>query len=359
MTADAFDGVRALLTRAVTERASPATVIEVGGVEGPCWSQAFGTLHYASGAPPAHADTVFDLASLTKAIATTTVAMILLEAGRLHLDDTVSRWLPEWRGADRADVTILDLLAHSAGLTAYLPFYRDHTGRAEFQHVISTLPLEYRPGSQSIYSDLGFMLLGFILEDAGQSPLDQQFSITAEQLGLDALVFNPPRQWRSRIAPTELDPWRGRLLVGEVHDENCWALGGVAGHSGLFGAAAPVGRFARAILQTLGGRRTFVGPRTLSRFVAPSTVPGSSRALGWDTMLTTSSCGHKMSASAIGHTGFTGGSLWVDPRLDLYVVLLSNRVHPSRENDAMGHLRPLVHDAVVNAWRPQGGVDGR
>ena len=143
--------------------------------------------------------------------------------------------------------------------------------------------------------------------------------------------------------------WRGRLLTGEVHDENCWALGGAAGHAGLFGTAAAVGAFARAVLRTIGGEPILAQPETMRAFITRGAVPGSSRALGWDTMLPTSSCGTLMSPTAIGHTGFTGTSLWIDWERDLYVVLLTNRVHPTRENNAIRRVRPAVHDAVVEA----------
>jgi len=267
-------------------------------------------------------------------------SQLLYDAGRLALDDLVAQWLPDWRGSDRGEVTVRQLLTHSSGLTAYLPLYRDCTGRFEFEKAICTLPLEYAPGTQSIYSDLGFMLLGFILDDLG-SPLDEIFRLKAEAT---YPIFNPPREWRERTAPTELDLWRGRLLQGEVHDENTWALGGLAGHAGLFGTARGVGGFAQRVLDGSLAR-----PHTFARFVQKSSVPGSSRALAWDTMLPTSSCGTLMSPRAIGHTGFTGTSLWIDPAQDLYVVLLTNRVHPTRENNAIQPVRRAVHDAVVRS----------
>ena len=274
--------------------------------------------------------------------------MQAIEAGALSLDARVADHLPSWRGADRDTVTIADLLEHTSGLTAYLPFFRDHHGRAEFERAICTLPLEYAPRTRSIYSDLGFILLGFILEDVGFAL--GGFRLQAADPGLqpgDPLTFNPPRGWKDRTAPTELDLWRGRLLQGEVHDENAWVLGGVAGHAGMFGTAAAVGSFARDVLKGLRGAQTFARPDTFARFARKSTVPGSSRALGWDTMLPSSSCGARFSARALGHTGFTGTSLWIDPELDLYVVLLTNRVHPSRDNNAIQSVRRAVHDAIV------------
>jgi len=198
-----------------------------------------------------------------------------------------------------------------------------------------------------VYSDLGFILLGFILEDAGGAPLDQQFNPMAERLGCGELQYLPPRVWRARAAPTEQDPWRGRMLVGEVHDENGWALAGVAGHTGLFGTASAVGRFARLMLRTFDEDTELARAATVDLFTTRSQVPSSSRALGWDTMRPTSSCGTRLTPAAIGHTGFTGTSLWIDPRLDVYVAFLTNRVHPSRGNEAILQIRPALHDTIV------------
>jgi len=347
-----FDDARAILRQAVADRATPAAVVEVGDPAQVIWREAFGALTYEADAPAATPETIFDLASLTKVLSTTSLAMAAVETGRLGLDDPVARWIPEWRGADRDAVTVADLLEHASGLTAYLPFFNDPhmRGRAEYQRAIATLPLEYAPRSQSIYSDLGFILLGFILEDAGGAPLARQFERVATLVAPDPLAFNPPDAWRARTAPTEIDRWRGRLVVGEVHDENGHALGGAAGHAGLFGTAAAVGRFARLVLATTARDTALARRATLERFRRPSAVPGSSRALGWDTMRPTSSCGALMPPDAIGHTGFTGTSLWIAPSRDLYVVLLANRVHPARRNEQFREVRPRVHDAILNAY---------
>jgi len=357
-----FDAVRTLLREAVEAHAFPAACLEVGRRDGALWSGTAGAFTFDPYAPPATAATIFDLASLTKVIATTTLAMRALDAGRLTLEDPVAQWLPHWRGSDRAAVTVRQLLAHSSGLTAYLPLYRDYTGRFEFETAICSLPLEYAPGTQSIYSDLGFILLAFILEDAvreargrpagtydPEADFENQFHRLRSFFTPDPLTFKPPRSWRPNCAPTEVDRWRGRLLAGEVHDENCWALGGAAGHAGLFGTAAAVGGFARAVLRTIGGEEALATPKTMQLFLKREPIAGSSRALGWDTMLPTSSCGTLLSPTAIGHTGFTGTSLWIDWERDLYVVLLTNRVHPTRDNNAIRELRPRIHDAVVAA----------
>jgi CubicO group peptidase (beta-lactamase class C family) len=359
-----FHDAAALLTSAVVSGTFPAACIEVGRRDAALWTAAFGTRTYDPASAITTVDTVFDLASLTKVMSTATLAMRAVDAGTLRLEDRVADVLRDWRGKDRESVSIEDLLAHCSGLSAYLPFFRDYAGRAEFEHAICTLPLEYTPRTQSVYSDLGFILLGFILEDTESrrlSPdvapgvtnpaasLAAQFHRMASYITSEPLTFNPPRAWRSRVAPTELDAWRGRLLVGEVHDENAWALGGVAGHAGLFGTVGAVGAFARAVLHTIAGQPVLAQPDTFRRFIRRTTVPGSSRALGWDTMLPTSSCGTKLSPTAIGHTGFTGTSLWIDWERDLYVALLTNRVNPRRENDTIRALRPRVHDAIVAA----------
>ncbi len=357
---ETFAAAGTLIEQGVNNHAFAAACVEVGRGSGPLWRQAFGARTYD---PYDHAitdQTIFDLASLTKVIATTTLAMRAVDDGVLALDEPVQRRLAEWRGADRERVTIRDLLAHASGLPAYLPFFRDHTGRVEFEPAICRTPLEYAPRSQAIYSDLGFMLLGFILEDirkaapsAGRfdsaATLPAQFKKVASFFSEEPIVFNPPRAWRERIAPTEHDAWRGRTLVGEVHDENAWALGGAAGHAGLFGTAASVGGFARAMLATIGGIEVLGRTTTAREFMRRSDVPGSSRALGWDTMLPTSSCGTRLAESAIGHTGFTGTSLWIDWERDVYIVLLTNRVYPSRENIGIRRIRPAFHDAVMAA----------
>ena len=348
---------------AIERHVFPAATVEVGRADDVVWREAFGALTYEPGAPRTTIETVFDLASLTKVIATAPLLMCAVERGALRLEDRVSSVIPCWRGADREHVTIADLLEHASGLTAYLPFFRDHRGRDEFERAICALPLEYPPRTQSIYSDLGFMLLGFVLDDVNRRPLSQQFeefiaAVTQGPLRFraagdrsgDGARGTSARNAGALTAPTELDLWRGRLLQGEVHDENTWALGGAAGHAGLFGTVSAVGDVARAVLRGLLGGRSFVSSEILQRFATKSTVPGSSRALAWDTMLPTSSCGTRMTPHAIGHTGFTGTSLWIDPGRNLYVVLLTNRVHPTRDNNQIQAFRRQLHDDIVERW---------
>jgi len=348
---DRFARARQLLNDAVAARAFPGACVEVGTTRDVLWRESVGHLIYEPDAAPVEHGTIYDLASLTKVMATATIAMRLVDRGAIALDDLVARHLPRWRGADRERATLRDLLEHASGLTGYLPFYRSNLkGRDEFESEICSLALEYAPRSRSIYSDLGFILLGFILEDRGRASLAVQFMTMVSELDLAPLQFNPPARWRPVTAPTELDrDWRGRLVIGEVHDENAAVLGGTAGHSGLFGSVPAVGRFAQLALANFAGDRGLAAPSTWAAFTRKSDVPGSSRALGWDTMLPTSSCGTRMSAAAIGHTGFTGTSLWIDPAPGVYVVLLTNRVHPSRENNAILAVRRQLHDAIMDA----------
>jgi CubicO group peptidase (beta-lactamase class C family) len=345
-----FQTARDLLQRAVADKVFPAAVAEVGTSRQQLWRESFGRLSYAVDAPLTQPDTIFDLASLTKVLSTTPLVMRMVERGGLAHDDSVAAHLPLWAmRRDPAAVTIRDLLSHCSGLPAYAALFRDLGGHMAFEQAICGMAFEYPPRSASVYSDLGFILLGLILERV--APLWVQFDTLMQQMGgLQELQFHPPKAWRRRIAPTRNDDWRGRMLVGEVDDNNAWALGGAAGHAGLFGTAGAVGECARHLLQILGGRRGVFREETLRAFVTRrADIAGSSRALGWDTMLTTSSCGTRMSARAFGHTGFTGTSLWIDPAADVYVVLLTNRVHPNAVDDT--HIRAVrreVHDAVMS-----------
>jgi CubicO group peptidase (beta-lactamase class C family) len=343
-----FAAARDILKQAIAVRAFPAATIEVGNSHQPLWREAFGRLTFDPESSPTRDDTVFDLASLTKVLSTTTLVMRQVERGILSLDDPIVDHVAGWRDQGPIVVTIRDLLSHAAGLAAHVPYYLDHEGRDAFETAIQRTPRAYEPRSKSVYSDLGFMLLGFILDRI--APLATQFDTLRVHMGnIQDLQFVPPAIWKPRTAPTRIDPWRERLLVGEVDDDNAWALGGIAGHAGLFGVAGSVGEFARHMLQVLEGRTGAFTRETAQTFVARRTeIPDSSRALGWDTMLPTSSCGTRMSPRAFGHVGFTGTSLWIDPERSLYVTLLTNRVHPTPDNNAIARIRPALHDAIVD-----------
>ena len=336
---DLAAAVSPIVTKAIAARVFPGAVIEVGRANGAIDTYAAGTLTYEPGSPAVVAGTIYDLASLTKVIATTALMTGELASGRMRLNDRVRHWIGAWTGEERQVVTLQDLLEHASGLPAHRPYYQSRLGRASFEIAICEEPLDYPPRSKSLYSDPGFMLLGFAIEHAAGETLDRQFDRWRDrELGAGIeLGYRPGDEWIERIAPTEITP-HGDTLRGVVHDENAAALGGVAAHAGLFGTAAAVGACARWWMKS----------PSLPLFATKTAVPGSSRALGWDTMRPTSSCGTKMSAAAIGHTGFTGTTLWIDPASDLYVVILTNRVHPTREGEGIQDVRRALHDAVFS-----------
>jgi len=339
-----LDDARRIVNAAREAGVFPAATVEIGSSAGPIWSEEFVTLF----------ETPFDLASLTKVVATTTVVMELVRTGALHLDDRVSEFFAEWRGADRETVTVRDLLEHAGGLSARL-LDAPPNGRREFEHDICAMPLEYVPRTASVYSDLGFLLLGFLAADRGGPSLADQFQRITIWLERDVLTFDLPADLRPFAAPTrpmEDDRRRGRVLIGEVHDEYAAMLGGVAGHAGLFGTASGVGAFARTILSAARGSERDLphplSPSLVREFTTKTAVAGSSRALGWDTMLPTSSCGTRMSAAAFGHVGYTGTSLWIDPTRDRYFVLLTNRAFGGGTLDQMRTVRRAFHDALAD-----------
>lgn len=359
-----FDAVRLeraadLLEEAVAAGVTPGGVLLVARRGRIVLEQTAGRLTYEDDARAVTPSTIYDLASLTKVIATTTLMMRRVESGALDLDGTAASFLPELEGSPVGGATLRDLLAHSSGLPCCSELFRElgegldrDEARARYLEHIAATELEVGPRERAIYSDLGVLLLGEILErHSGRGFAELVQDEILGPLGLADTGYLPADSLRKRIAPTEFDSWRGRLPHGEVHDENTHALGGIAPHAGLFGTARNVAAFAQTMLNggAYGGLR-LADDDTVALFTRRADlVPGSSRALGWDTPSDPSSAGRYFSARSYGHTGFTGTSLWIDPELELIVVLLTNRVHPTRENIAIRRLRPAIHDAVVLA----------
>ena len=345
----------ALLDDGVKRRIFPAGAAEAGSSAGPLWRHATGRLTFDADAAETTAATIFDLASLTKPIATTSVALKLEADGLLDFDTRLAAAFADWTGADRSGVTVRHLLEHTSGLSPRL-LDRPPLDRRAFEREICTMPLEYVPGTKALYSDLGFILLQFCCEQRGQAILAFQTDALLQPLlgeHQDAqLLTSLHTEQRRRTAPTDPlpeDERRGRRLVGEVHDNYAAALGGFAGHAGLFGTASGVGIFAAVVLRAARGMDAAPRPFTPSivrRAVSRTRVPGSSRAMGWDTMLPTSSCGTRMSSAAFGHVGFTGTSLWIDPERDRYFVLLTNRVCDGGTSEDMQQVRRSFHDAL-------------
>ncbi len=340
-----------VLERALAERAFPGAVVAVGKDSALVHLKAFGHLTYEADAPKVGTDTIYDLASLTKVIVPTTMAMMLADEGRLDIDRPVSAFIPAFRGGAKNRVKVVHLLTHSSGLPWWEPFYKDVRGKEDMLQRIVASELTREPGTASEYSDLGAILLGEILERvAGESVDSFARRRIFAPLGMRDTGYGPPEHLLPRIAPTERDSWRGRVLHGEVHDENAYALGGIAAHAGLFGTAADLARFAQMLLN--GGvydHHRLISSATVERFTRKAGIPGSSRALGWDTPSEGSSAGTLFSPHSFGHTGFTGTSMWIDADRRMFLILLTNRVHPTRDNQAIRKVRPTVADAVVRA----------
>ena len=356
--------------QAVHEKVFPGAVALVRSRGTVVFHEAVGTRGTPPDDRPVGRESIYDLASLTKPLATGTAVLCLIRDGRLHLDQPLSRWVAELEGSPFADVPLRHLLSHRAGLPAWRPYYErlapsglpprhEEERRQRLLALLSAIacePVEYRPGSQCLYSDLGFMLLGVIVERCAGMPLAAYCRRNLyEPLGISSLSYisgdaaEAAFQDPAEIVPTGWDPWRNRLLCGEVHDENAYALGGGAGHAGLFGTAHAVGQLSAAWLQAVQGRDGLLNAALAKGFTRRQSG-NSSWGLGWDTPSAPSSSGTRFSSRAFGHVGFTGTSLWIDPSSELEVVILSNRVHPTRANSAIQTFRPRIHDVIYQEW---------
>jgi CubicO group peptidase (beta-lactamase class C family) len=358
------DSVRAVLTRALADDAFPGAIAVVGRHDRLLSTVTVGRLERTGGAARPGDTTVWDLASLTKVVGTTSAVLQLVAARQLALDAPVGRYLPAWTAAGDSAVTVRHLLTHTAGLPAWRALYKEATSPADARAIALATRPDTLPGVRTLYSDLDFIFLGLIVERLAGVPLDRYLATHVfGPLGMGDTRFRPPAGWRARIAPTEVDPWRERLLRGEVHDENAFALGGVSGHAGLFSSARDLTRFAQAYLGWGARRRTRVfDSATVALFAMPQAMPAPRRALGWEVPTGGNSAGTRWSAGGgpvIGHTGFTGTSLWMDLGRDLFVLLLTNRVHPTRENRKIGAVRVALADAVLGALAEPPTAAGR
>jgi len=352
----------------VKDGAFPGCAATAGSSRGAYWSAGFGTLALDSrtarklslpGAATPGQGTLYDLASLTKVIGTTSVIAALIRNKKLALSDKVASHLPGFVQASlkkktrelRNKVTVEHLLLHTSGLPSWKPLYKTCPGYKEMLKVILGTKLESSPGARYRYSDLGFILLGEVAAKAGGMPLATlEKKLVFEPLGMKQTLRNPSAAQRKKIAPTEFDEKTKAYIHGKVHDENARQGGGITGHAGLFSTTADLSLLARELLLALKGKSRKLDRKIIENFVRRKESPrGSSRALGWDTPSEKSSVGDLASENSFGHTGFTGTSLWIDPGNDLYMILLSNRVHPSRKNRKISEVRRAFADEVVKA----------
>ncbi len=346
----------AILHEGIEQRAFPGAAAAVTREDELVALKGIGRFTYDPSSPEVQAGTVWDLASVTKVIATTAMAMVLYERGKLDLDVPLAAIVPEFmRGSPGKDdsrrgaVTIRMLLAHSSGLPSYYRMYEYCHTLEELLAACHACELTADPGARAEYSDIGFILLGVALERIAGENLNA--FCRREVFGPVGMVqtdFTPPTRWRDHIPPTEDDRrFRQRVIHGEVNDENAWVMGGVAGHAGVFSNAADVARFGYCMIS---GRSPILRAETVELFTKrESAPPGTSRALGWDTPSQPSQSGKFFSARSFGHLGFTGTSLWCDPERRLSITLLTNRTWPDRESQRIKQVRPRFHDAVIQA----------
>jgi serine-type D-Ala-D-Ala carboxypeptidase len=344
-----FRPLEAVMEKAVSDTVFPGASLAVLYKGNVVFHKAFGRMTYSPKSTPVDTTTIYDLASLTKAVVTTSIAMQLVERDSLSLQDPVSSYLPGFAKNGKEKVTIEQLMRHTSGLRAHTFFAKSCNTPKELFSAIEADTLLSRPGATTLYSDLNFMLLGRIIENITRQTLAANFHQRfAAPLGMNSTMFTPPPSLIWRIAPVEKDRlWPFKVQRPLVNDQNAALLGGVAGHAGLFSTTGDLLDMASMLMHggTLNGR-TYFRAATLRKFLARN---GNPRAVGWDVCSSDghSSAGDYFSNSSYGHLGYTGTSLWIDPERELAVILLSNRVYPSSENIKIRKFRPLLHNSII------------
>lgn len=360
-----FSSVDEIINNAVSAHDFPSAVLVIGNSKEVIYQNSYGRLTYDDDAQAASFNTIYDLASVTKVIATTSAIMKLYDDGKIDLNATVASYIPQFAVNNKGDITVTNLLLHNSGLTAWTPFYQLYSTPEEVRNAIYTCSKEYQTGTQTIYSDYNAVLLGDIVEKITGQKLDKYCKENIfNPLGMTDTDFLIPTSQDFRIAPTEYDTyWRNQLLIGYVHDETAAMLEGVAGNAGLFSTGPELFKFMQMMLnkgkyidtRKVPAKNVFqimFKEETVDLFTTKVTGLGysNSRALGWDTKPEATKypppCGNKFSQNSFGHTGYTGTSVWADKDKDLIIVLLTNRVYPKRGNEEIRNVRPKVHDEV-------------
>lgn len=363
LAAPAFQEVRQVLDSAIADHAFPGCTFAVGTDEQVLWSGALGYQTYESQAPIAP-DSLYDLASITKIVGTTAVVMRLVDQGKLAIEQPIANYLPEFfdqaptpeERTKREAVTIAHLLTHTSGLPAWKPLYKSASGYQETLQAIFATKLEAPVGARYRYSDLGLILLGELAARAGGKPLaDLERDLIFKPLGMKSTLRNPSAKLKNRCVPTEIVEKGQPPIQGVVHDENARFADGITGHAGLFSTAEDMAKFAAEMLRALDGKSNLFSLQTVSLFTQrhPVAEKDSNRGLGWQMASGGNSAGSILSSNSFGHTGFTGTSIWIDPERKLYVILLTNRVYPTRNNSKLSAVRRDFADAVAQA------VDGK
>lgn len=361
-----FSSVDEIIEDAIRQRDFPSAVLVIGDSTKIVYQNAYGRLTYEDDAAPTTLNTIYDLASVTKVIATTSAIMKLYEEGKVDLDAPVANYIPQFAVNDKGDITVRNLLLHNSGLTAWTPFYQLYTTADEVRNAIYTCTKEYSTGTQTVYSDYNAVLLGDIAEKISNIKLDKYCKeFIFLPLGMKDTDYLLPISLNYRIAPTEYDTyWRNELLIGYVHDETAAMLEGVSGNAGLFSTGPDLYKFMKMMLKegryiderkvpAQNKENQLFKAETVELFTEKAAGLGymNTRALGWDTKPEATSkyppqCGYRFSQNCFGHTGYTGTSVWCDKDKNLIIIFLTNRVYPKRGNEEIKNVRPKVHDEV-------------
>lgn len=363
-----FSNVEDLVDNAIRNNSFPGAQLIVANSQKVIYSGYFGNYDYNPDSYPVSKETIFDIASLTKVIATTSAIMILFDKNLIDLDEKVSNYLPEFSSGEKNDITVKNLLLHNSGLKAWMPFYKTCKNKTDIYNTICSEKLNYKTGTKFVYSDLGFILLGLIVEKISKTSFDKfcEENIFAP-LGMSYTMFNPNPDYKELAAPTENDTYfRNRQIKGEVHDESAFLMGGISGNAGLFSNVNDLNLFMKMLVNkgSYTDARRMNAKNETSQLIQSGTIAfftqlysgldyDNSRAYGWDTYPSPkkypAQCGTLISRNCIGHTGFTGTSIWYDFDKDIYIIFLTNRIYPSRDNSGIFEVRPKLHDEVFKA----------
>ena len=360
-----FGKVESSVTSGISNNYFPGAQILIGNENNVLFEKSFGNFTYDENSRVVTEESIFDIASLTKVVATTSAVMLLYQEKKIDLNDAVVKYIPEFSNNGKEDITILNLLLHNSGLKAFIPFYKYYNSKEEVLNAIYNTVPDYQINSKFVYSDLNAILLGIVVENVSGMPLDSFCNVNIfKKLNMQSTMYNPDEKTIENILPTENDTyWRNRQLKGEVHDEAASMLGGVAGNAGLFSNASDLYKLLRVYLN--GGKyfnpytrglteEVLFLPETVELFTTRFTELSykNSRALGWDTKPDVSKskyrmpCGELISDNCFGHTGYTGTSIWCDKDRKIVIIFLTNRVYPSRDNEGIRDIRPEIHNAV-------------
>jgi CubicO group peptidase (beta-lactamase class C family) len=358
-----FSSIDSLVRKGIENKYFPGAQLLIGNKSEILYYQSYGSFTYDNDSKPVDGNSIFDIASLTKVVATTPAIMLLYDLGKINLEEKVIKYLPEFNNNGKEDITVLNLLLHNSGLKDWIPFYKTCKNKEEVYKTIFDINLNYKTGSKFVYSDLNFILLGLIIEKISGKSLDEYCKENIfEPYNMNFTMFNPPESLKKDILPTENDTyWRKKQIQGEVHDEAAYLMGGVSGNAGLFSNGKDLYKYTRTLLSGEINAITMVKPlkdpdifkiSTIEYFTTKFNIAGyeNKRALGWDTKpLPTSHrspCGELISENCFGHTGYTGTSIWCDKDRNLIIIFLTNRIYPSRDSNGMKDFRPDLHNKI-------------